>query len=343
MPRFPTVGWLFPDFPALPSVRICGLNVHAEMVAQGIDSHLVRLEGPPVARAGDSCLDAVRNELRARSIQVAIVHRHYRWTIPSLRDFCDIAGVRLVYYACDPIEELAPLRCVDGIIASSNVLRAHFSRALPGKDVVYIPDAHETPSNAAKTSYRSGRGLRLAHISSRRLETIPFSSDESCYRLDTIGARTALDFVGAFSSRLFRRAFRWKHPGRAVPVPTRYSWDPGTVLEQLLSCDVGIIPADAHPLRWKSNNRLTQLMSVGLPTIAYPTEAYEEIVEHGENAMLARSTEEWDNALEQLRDEQTREYIGRNAWRTTYRQFHVSGIVKAIGAWLNAGLDQRQA
>ena len=115
------------------------------------------------------------------------------------------------------------------------------------------------------------------------------------------------------------RASREGDPGiRFNSVP----WRLDTVFQDLLDFDVGIIPIDFSALRegwredrWrlKSNNKLTQLMSLGLPVIASPIPAYRPIVEPGVNGYIAETPDDWNRAFEELRDPGTRKRIGRSA------------------------------
>jgi glycosyltransferase involved in cell wall biosynthesis len=106
------------------------------------------------------------------------------------------------------------------------------------------------------------------------------------------------------------------HPEATVP------WSQQAVLHELHQADAGILPCEDSPAaRAKSNNRLTLFMGVGLPVAASPLPAYREVVEHGQNGLLAHTTEDWAEALRTLRDPAGRRRLGESGRRTVWERF----------------------
>lgn len=92
-------------------------------------------------------------------------------------------------------------------------------------------------------------------------------------------------------------------------------WNVDTWHEELNKCDVVLCPQrDCQPA--KSNVKVTTAMALGLPVIASPLKAYEEIIQHGKNGYLCTSSKEWSDALIELKDENKRKLIGENAKRS---------------------------
>jgi glycosyltransferase involved in cell wall biosynthesis len=94
-------------------------------------------------------------------------------------------------------------------------------------------------------------------------------------------------------------------------------WNPLSVYDTLVAADIGIIPIDSNESdsadaawRVKSENRLTMMMAIGLPVIAYPIPSYEALIVTGRNGFLAKSKREWSEYLRILRDPVSRKTIG---------------------------------
>lgn len=85
-----------------------------------------------------------------------------------------------------------------------------------------------------------------------------------------------------------------------VPVEV-LQWDETTEVNTMQQFDVGIMPLPDEPWeRGKCGFKLIQYMACGLPIVASPVGVNCEIVEPGVNGFLARTTEEWTQALRTL-------------------------------------------
>ncbi|MDX1932711.1 MAG: glycosyltransferase family 4 protein [Capsulimonadales bacterium] len=85
------------------------------------------------------------------------------------------------------------------------------------------------------------------------------------------------------------------------PVEFR-EWSEATEVNDCRAFDVGIMPLPDTPwARGKCGYKLIQYMGCGLPVIASPVGANNDIVRSGENGFLAKTTAEWQEALETLR------------------------------------------
>jgi glycosyltransferase involved in cell wall biosynthesis len=95
------------------------------------------------------------------------------------------------------------------------------------------------------------------------------------------------------------------------------SWQEETEITEVQRMDIGIMPLpDESWARGKSGYKLIQYMACGLPVVASPVGVNAEIVVPGETGFLARTTEEWRNALVTLlNDAATRRRMGENGRR----------------------------
>jgi glycosyltransferase involved in cell wall biosynthesis len=90
-------------------------------------------------------------------------------------------------------------------------------------------------------------------------------------------------------------------------------WRAATEAADLADLDVGIMPLpDAPWERGKCGLKALQYMALGLPVVVSPVGCNTQIVEHGLNGLLARSTEDWEEGLGRLlQDPALRERMGR--------------------------------
>lgn len=78
-------------------------------------------------------------------------------------------------------------------------------------------------------------------------------------------------------------------------------WDEATEIDELLKCDVGIMPLKNDPWsKGKCGFKLIQYMSCQKPVIASPVGINTSLVVNGENGFLAETNEEWFSAFETL-------------------------------------------
>lgn len=78
-------------------------------------------------------------------------------------------------------------------------------------------------------------------------------------------------------------------------------WTDETEVQEILSGDIGIMPlSDTLWEKGKCGFKLIQYMACGLPVVASPAPANEEIIIEGENGYIAKTQEEWYQYLEEL-------------------------------------------
>lgn len=93
-------------------------------------------------------------------------------------------------------------------------------------------------------------------------------------------------------------------------------WDINTWHEDMNSCDVALCPQRVDVQPSKSNVKVTTAMALGLPVIASPMLAYQEVVSHGDNGFICNTKDEWYKALVELKDENRRKEIGETGKRS---------------------------
>ncbi|MEZ0230314.1 MAG: glycosyltransferase family 4 protein [Planctomycetota bacterium] len=94
-------------------------------------------------------------------------------------------------------------------------------------------------------------------------------------------------------------------------------WREEEETERVRSFDVGIMPLTDEPFhRGKCGYKLVQYMGAGVPSVASPVGANEDVIVPGETGFLARTTDEWVEKLRALADSSDlREKMGRSGRR----------------------------
>jgi GT2 family glycosyltransferase len=114
-------------------------------------------------------------------------------------------------------------------------------------------------------------------------------------------------------------------------------WNRNTWLTHLKEADIIVIPADlSRPA--KSNNRLTQSMSLGKSIICSPLPSYLDVAEKFPGTFLIAATpEEWREKLRLLRDDKTfREELGKKA-QAAAQNYSLDAIG---GKWIDALINK---
>jgi len=104
-------------------------------------------------------------------------------------------------------------------------------------------------------------------------------------------------------------------------------WNKDTWREELKKADIIILPADYKSFPAKSNNKLTQAMSLEKPVICSPLPAYVEIEKrHPGCCLFADTPEEWEEELLRLRNsDDFRSEMGKIGLKAS-EDFHIDKI-----------------
>lgn len=78
-------------------------------------------------------------------------------------------------------------------------------------------------------------------------------------------------------------------------------WSEESEVKEISESDIGIMPLEnTYWEKGKCGFKLIQYMACGLPVIASPSPANNEIIKHGENGFIANNINEWEKCLLQL-------------------------------------------
>ena len=100
-------------------------------------------------------------------------------------------------------------------------------------------------------------------------------------------------------------------------------WDPRAEIVDVSSFDIGLMPLpDEEFTRAKCGFKALLYMSLGVPCIASPVGVNSEIIQHGQNGLLASSDQEWQDALSLLiNDSELRRTLGDAGRQTVVERY----------------------
>jgi glycosyltransferase involved in cell wall biosynthesis len=323
----------------IPSTRIAALNMFPFLRAANFAPQIVF---DPHEDSETPNIGHLAPRLLSEGFQIIVFQKVHGPSVEKLARELSAAGIKTVYSVCDRVNP-AMTAATDVTITVTEYLKSRYPHQLRQK-IRVVHDGIEQP-DARKTTWRGDRGsraqrLRAVLVTSHNLDRLPLIAVPPEWLEVTI--------VGRYSQptdawRPLLREARWKLAGfgwreslaylkfRANPRIRCLPWDSVGVYATMQQSDIGIIPVEATPELepeanvpgWmlKSENRLTMKMCVGLPVIATPLPAYEDVIEHGWNGFFARSPHDWFKYLEALRDPTTRRTIGDRARESVLASF----------------------
>lgn len=99
------------------------------------------------------------------------------------------------------------------------------------------------------------------------------------------------------------------------PVPTEFVvWQRDTFVYELAGAHAGIVALpDTSFCRGKAQHKVIGFSALSLACIASNMPGYREVITHGENGLLAETPEQWQEAIEVIRDPSVRQNLGANA------------------------------
>jgi glycosyltransferase involved in cell wall biosynthesis len=105
------------------------------------------------------------------------------------------------------------------------------------------------------------------------------------------------------------------------------AWDPERELADLHGFDIGIMPMDdSEWSKGRCGTKMLQYMAVGVPAVCSPQGSALETIENGRNGLIARTDEEWVEAISELvRDRSARRAIGVAGRDTVHESYSVRG------------------
>ena len=120
-------------------------------------------------------------------------------------------------------------------------------------------------------------------------------------------------------------------------------WSAETEVEDLSDLDFGIMPIpDDEWARGKCALKALQYMAMGVPAICSPVGANSEVVQHGENGLLAANIDEWTSCFERLVDDAPlRSQLGLMARRTVEQNYSMQKCSELFAGVVRTTVEDR--
>lgn len=302
------VAWILCGDINVGSSRIHGINIHNYLKKNNCNSYILY---KPKGYSDSIILNPYTKKLLLKSnADIVLFQRVHKGSAETLVEKLKKSGKKTVFLMADYYETIMPGIC-DRVIVVSDYLRQQLvTRGIEENKILVIPDAIETPGDLHKQNY----------------------SGEVPYKIVWVGAEGHWDSLTVVRKALADPDLRENmqlitisnHP------ESTYRWELSTVWDNILRCDIAVIPADSNEPKnlTKSSNRLTMFKALGMPVICSPLPEYESIIQHGQNGFLARDVDEWIHALKKLLSREIRQRIGTTGREEIFLEFGIECIGK---------------
>ena len=289
------IGWMLTSSRNNAGSRMHGWNIHDYFLAKGIDSEIIYFSPKYDTKLEFSKKEIDKIILEKYDILVLVGFKSDE-TIIRLVKLTKKAGVKIVYIKTDEIS-LDLVEASDATIMVTEFAKSELPLNLQQKiNVVF--DGYEQDGSVYK-KHTNKKCIKLVFISNNVYSALP--------QIKSLPQRVSLKIIGPPKERVKKYNIR-KKVFSETPYLFEYKvWGLDTVEKDILDCDVAIIPYPDKHLRAeyinrKSSNRLILFMSYALPTIVSPTKEYENLIEQGKNGFIAKSEDDWQKFIRQLRD-----------------------------------------
>jgi glycosyltransferase involved in cell wall biosynthesis len=121
-------------------------------------------------------------------------------------------------------------------------------------------------------------------------------------------------------------------------------WSLDTEVDELSHCDIGIMPMpDDEWSRGKCAAKALQYMGMGIPTICSAVGANCEVIQHGENGLLALTSSEWKTNLDSLIDDAAlRQRLGMMGRRTVEDRYSMRHCAELFARVVRETIGNKQ-
>jgi len=237
--------------------------------------------------------DAVWLQRRLPAVwQTALLRR---WAGRLIYDFDDAIYQRDSYCEKDSHDAKrlsrfwAVMQAADLVFAGNEYLAQYAARYADAQLIDRVPTVVDTSRYTLATHESKGDGIDLVWIG--QASTAP-SLLEAAPCLTEVGRR-----LGNLRLRMIADTSVSIPAVNVEPIP----WSASTETAELAASDIGIswLPDDSWS-RGKCGLKVLQYMAAGLPVVANPVGMNGVLVRDGENGFLARTSEQWSEAISRL-------------------------------------------
>jgi glycosyltransferase involved in cell wall biosynthesis len=299
------VGWLLAADRDSGSTRVRGLLPHAYLRKRCVES---------VVLAGWQERLRMRPKDAARIVRagfdVVVFQQSSGAEAQELARALHAAGTRTVY-ATGQLDGTGMPEMVDRVVVASHDLAGR--AGVPDHKLSVVESPIETPPGVCKqySCPPSNGAVRVGWV----------GYPENLHLLGPVREALASPELEGFELITISRG-----PG------VTFQWDRNRVWEQLLQCDIAVLPSSGSD--WyasKPNTRMTMLKALGLPIVASPIPSYLATLDHGRGCYFAEDVEGWVDALHLLEDFEHRREMGLSQRDEVLAKY---GLGAVGGRWL---------
>ncbi|NOR69648.1 MAG: hypothetical protein GQ532_08150 [Methylomarinum sp.] len=306
------IGWVLTSDYNRASSRLQGYRIHEYFIGVGLDSSVIAENFYEYEKNYSKYFFSLLKIILKEKYDVVFFQKP-GWMSFKLSELLRLNGVKTVAIQCDPFPGEYS-NYFDTTIVTTVALK----KLLKLDSATIIDDMLETPVNSFKTDYRQVND---------RLKIV------------WIGQGTPI-FIQDFIKKLYADE-ELKDKIDVISISNAEwatcQWSLETVYEDILQCDVAIIPLPAgERFNIKSTNRLTLFMSLGMPTIITPIQSYLDIAQDRVNCLIADSLEDFSETILECKNESIREKIGVEANHFAKKHYSPSVVGKL---WLKVLAD----
>ncbi|MFZ1573909.1 MAG: glycosyltransferase [Chromatiaceae bacterium] len=293
------VFWFLSGGPAKASSRLQGYLISREFAKIGVQSVIVYgRENPGGRDFSPFARPNLHVNLRGTT---AVIQKLYGLHTDSLIDWLRCCGSTIAYVGCDFRSKNETWKKADIVLATSAALARDYTEQ-SGSQVrtVFDPFEYSLDPEAVGRSHLGGR-----------LKIVWFGDKSNWYALE--GWKRILESDYPDRVELLTVS---NHPNAT------WQWSMEAQRHALGIADIGIVPTGSGPeAQFKSANRLTQLMAMGVPAIVGDLESYREIRDQGLPVSIATNEIGFKRALERLLDSDYRRNVAKDAYQMTMQRF----------------------
>ncbi len=315
--------------PFLPALQEQGWNCLVEPLARRTPARVAQLR-------------------RARQYDLVILQRKLlplwqlvllrRWARRLIYDVDDALYVRDSFHPrgseswSRPLRFWATVRAADAVICGNRHLRSRVLELVPEQRVLLVPTCVD-PGRYTPAQHHRRQGVRLVWIGQR----------STLGTLETMRATLGQVARRVLGLELWVICDHFPQWPELTVVPRR--WSSQSEAADLAQADIGIswLPQDEWS-RGKCGLKVLQYMAAGLPVVANPVGVHCEMIRQGCNGFLAKTSQQWCQALELLaRVPQLRQALGEQGRKEVERYWSLSRWHGVWGEFINAVTPQAQA
>jgi len=272
------IGWVSPYNLEAAQSRIRVINIHRRLVSIGWFSKIIDWD-------------------QIDEFDIIIVGKEFSQNAIDKVEYFKSKGK---YVICDVCEDLTSIKDASLQYYYNRLIQISHKVICASKELARVLSSFNGNIEVIEDAFESDINLNCAYIDdpSKKLKVVYFGYGGNSYLAEDLkDIVEELDMELILLTEWNTATIKWE----------KHSW-----VQHLLTCDICIIP-QRKDQQCKSNNKLTQAMALGLPTITSPLPAYLDVVEDfiDSSVFKCETKDDWKKALERFKSWSERYQFGQ--------------------------------